>query len=76
MKLITNIDKFGTAGLFLTAIFSPCCFPIFAFAASALGLGSFELLAVGQCGFFRQWLSYPLADFIFRTANIVVCIPY
>jgi len=43
MKLITNIDKFGTAGLFLTAIFSPCCFPIFAFAASALGLGSFEL---------------------------------
>ena len=43
MKLTTNIDKFGTAGLFLTAIFSPCCFPLFAFAASALGLGSFEL---------------------------------
>lgn len=42
MKLISNIDKFGTAGLFLTAIFSPCCFPLFAFAASALGLGSFE----------------------------------
>jgi len=33
----------GTAGLFLTAIFSPCCFPLFAFVASALGLGSFEL---------------------------------
>ena len=43
MKLTSNIDKFGTAGLFLTAIFSPCCFPLFAFAASALGLGSFEL---------------------------------
>jgi hypothetical protein len=43
MKLTTNIDKLGTAGLFLTAIFSPCCFPLFAFGASALGLGSFEL---------------------------------
>ena len=43
MKLTKSIDKFGTAGLFLTALFSPCCFPLFAFAASALGLGSFEL---------------------------------
>lgn len=43
-KLTSNIDTFGTAGLFLTAIFSPCCFPLFAFAATALGLGSFELL--------------------------------
>lgn len=43
MKLQKNIDKIGTIGIFLTAIFSPCCFPLFAFAASALGLGSFEL---------------------------------
>ena len=43
MKQTTNIDKFGTAGLFLTVILSPCCFPLFAFAASAFGLGSFEL---------------------------------
>jgi hypothetical protein len=43
MKLTHNIDKFGTVGLFLTAVFSPCCFPLFAFGASALGLGSFEL---------------------------------
>jgi len=43
MELKSNIDKLGTVGLFLTAIFSPCCFPLFAFAASALGLGSFEL---------------------------------
>ena len=43
MKLTTNIDKLGTAGLFITALFSPCCFPLFAFTASALGLGSFEL---------------------------------
>lgn len=43
MKLTSNIDKLGTAGLFFTAIFSPCCFPLFAFAISAIGLGSFEL---------------------------------
>jgi len=43
MQLTRNIDKLGIAGLFITAIFSPCCFPLFAFAASALGLGSFEL---------------------------------
>lgn len=41
--LSNNLDKLGTAGLFLTAVFSPCCFPLFAFAASAAGLGSFEL---------------------------------
>ncbi len=34
----------GTIGMFITAIFSPCCFPLFAFGASALGLGSVELL--------------------------------
>ncbi len=43
MKLTGNLDKLGTVGLFLTALLSPCCFPLFAFAASALGLGSFEL---------------------------------
>ena len=43
MSFNKNIDKFGTVGLFLTAILSPCCFPLFAFIASALGLGSFEL---------------------------------
>ncbi len=43
MKITKNIDKLGTIGLFITAIFSPCCFPLFAFIASALGLGSFEL---------------------------------
>lgn len=43
MKLKSNIDKLGTIGLFITALFSPCCFPLFAFGASALGLGSFKL---------------------------------
>lgn len=43
MKLTPHIDKLGTAGLFFTAILSPCCFPLFAFAASAFGLGGAEL---------------------------------
>ena len=43
MALKNNIDILGTAGLFLTALFSPCCFPLFAFAASAFGFGSFEI---------------------------------
>lgn len=45
------MDKFGTAGLFLTALVSPCCFPIFAFAAAAFGLGSFELF-----GAWTMWI--------------------
>lgn len=43
MEIQSNVDKLGTLGLFVTALFSPCCFPLFAFGASALGLGSFEL---------------------------------
>ena len=43
MKITKNIDKLGTVGLFITAIFSPCCFPLFGFVVTALGLGSFEL---------------------------------
>lgn len=51
MKFTTNIDKIGTIGIFLVALFSPCCFPIFAFIASAFGLGSFELF-----GGWTMWL--------------------
>ena len=43
MQINKHIDKLGIAGLLLTALLSPCCFPLFAFAASALGLGSAEL---------------------------------
>ena len=43
MKLTTNLDKIGTLGLFLTALASPCCFPLFGFMLTAFGLGSFEL---------------------------------
>jgi len=43
MKSARHLDTFGAIGLLITAIFSPCCFPLFAFVATALGLGSFEL---------------------------------
>lgn len=42
-KIKNDIDKLGIVGLFLTAVFSPCCFPLFGFGASALGFGTLEL---------------------------------
>ena len=48
MKL--QLDRIGTIGLFLAALATPCCFPLFAFALSALGLGSAEL--------FGGWTEY------------------
>ena len=43
MKITNYLDKLGLSGVIITAFLSPCCFPLFAFGASALGLGSFEL---------------------------------
>ncbi len=56
MKLKTNLDKIGIAGLFLTALVSPCCFPLFAFLLSALGFGSAEL--------FGGWTEYVFEGFV------------
>lgn len=56
MKASNSIDKIGAVGLFITALFSPCCFPLFAFAASSLGLGSFELF-----GGWTMWMFQGLA---------------
>ena len=50
MKLTANLDKIGTIGLFLAALMTPCCFPLFAFLLSAFGLGSAEL--------FGGWTEY------------------
>lgn len=63
MKLQNNIDKLGTVGLFLTAIFSPCCFPIFAFIASALGLGSFELFGGWTMWVFQAMIIISIVGF-------------
>ena len=44
MKNKTSIiERIGVIGILLTALTSPCCFPLFGVALSALGLGSFEL---------------------------------
>lgn len=43
MKAKVVIERVGIAGLILTAITSPCCFPLFGVIASGLGYSSFEL---------------------------------
>jgi hypothetical protein len=44
MKSKTSIiERIGVIGIVLTAITSPCCFPLFGIVFSALGFGSFEL---------------------------------
>lgn len=63
MKLKNIIDKLGTIGLFLTAIFSPCCFPIFAFIASAVGLGSFELFGGWTMWVFQAMIIISIVGF-------------
>ena len=50
MKLTANLDRIGTIGLFLTALATPCCFPLFGFLLSAFGFGSTEL--------FGGWTEY------------------
>jgi hypothetical protein len=64
MKLTNNVDKLGTIGLFITAIFSPCCFPLFAFGASALGLGSFELFGGWTMWVFQVMALISIGGFI------------
>jgi hypothetical protein len=39
-----QLDRIGTVGVFITALTSPCCFPLLGFILTAFGLGSFELL--------------------------------
>ncbi|MBM6499425.1 MerC domain-containing protein [Flavobacterium macrobrachii] len=63
MKLKNNIDKLGTIGMFFTALLSPCCFPLFAFVASALGLGSFELFGGWTMWIFQGMVLLSLVGF-------------
>lgn len=64
MKLNNNLDKLGTLGLFLTALFSPCCFPLFAYVASAFGLGSFELFGGWSMWIFQVMILISIAGLI------------
>ena len=81
MELTNNIDKFGTAGLFLTALLSPCCFPLFAFVASALGFGSAELFGGWTMWIFQALVLVSVAGLYFSyrkhrcTYPLLVAIP-
>lgn len=44
MNSSLTLDKLGTAGLLITAVAAPCCFPLFGFVLAALGFGSVEIL--------------------------------
>ena len=48
-----HLQKIGTVGLFITAITSPCCFPLFGFILTALGVGSFELFGEWSMNVFK-----------------------
>ena len=53
MNTVSKIDQLGTAGLWLTILFSPCCFPLAAVIFSFLGMSTtFEL--------FGSWTFYVL----------------
>lgn len=43
MKFNLNLNSLGTFGILITALASPCCFPLFGFILAALGFGTFEL---------------------------------
>lgn len=64
MAATIGLDKWGTAGLFLTAILSPCCFPLFAFAASAFGLGTFELFGGWTMVIFQAMVLVSIAGLV------------
>lgn len=57
MKIAANLDKIGTIGLFLAALATPCCFPLFGFLLAAFGLGSAELFG-GFTGYIFQGLVF------------------
>ncbi len=55
MKRIT-LHTIGNIGFLITAIFSPCCFPLLGIGLTALGYGSFEL--------FGGWTMYVFEGFV------------
>lgn len=57
MKLTSNLDKLGVIGVFITALATPCCFPLFGFFLSAFGFGSAE--------FFGGWTEYIFQGLVF-----------
>ncbi len=58
MKLKESIDRIGVLGILIAVVLSPCCFPLFAFVLTALGLGTKELLG--------SWTPY-----VFKTMALI-----
>ena len=56
-----KLDRIGSIGFIITAIFSPCCFPLLGIGLSALGYGSFELFGGWTMYIFQAFLLLSLA---------------
>ena len=63
------MDKIGTIGLFLTALLSPCCFPMFAVIASTFGLGMFEPFGGWAMYVFKFLVLISLIGFVIAYLN-------
>ena len=59
------IEKIGVIGIVITAITSPCCFPLFGILFSAFGFGSFELFGGTTLLIFLGFVILSLIGFIF-----------
>jgi hypothetical protein len=68
MKNTSYIEKIGIFGIILTAMTSPCCFPLFGIALSALGFGSFELFGGITMYVFLAFVVLSLVGAIFSYA--------
>lgn len=75
-KISKNIDKFGTAGLFLTAFFHPVAFRFLHLQLLPLDLAVPNYLVDGPCGSFRAWYWFQYGGFTFLTGSMVACIHY
>ncbi len=64
-NLSTKTSVLSTIALFITALFSPCCFPLFGFIASAFGFGSFELFGGWTMWLFQLMVLVSIAGMIF-----------
>ena len=58
-----QLDRVGTAGMVLTALLSPCCFPLFGFAFTSLGFGSVELFGGWTMWIFQLMILISLFGF-------------
>lgn len=58
-----QLDRLGTIGMILTAALSPCCFPLFGFALTAIGFGNFELFGGWTMWIFQGMVLLSLIGF-------------